>query len=77
MDSIASEFPFTGGAGFIEQYRDEIDFCFDSESVEEIFNKLQEHPNVDWAQKVLQTLSTKSPVSLKVKFSLVMIFFYI
>ncbi len=47
--------------------REAIDRCFDGESVEEIFDRLQDEGG-DWARDTLAGLQSRSPTSLKVSF---------
>lgn len=49
----------------LAEYRNDIDYCFKFDTVEEIFKAL-EHRKNPWCEATLQTLKTKSPTSLKV-----------
>ena len=49
----------------LAEYRDDIDFCFQYDTVEEILAALTQRKN-QWSEKTLEILMTKSPTSFKV-----------
>lgn len=55
--------------GEVELHKNEIEKCFTTDSIEEIFQKLKdEKSSGKWAHSVLLNLRSKSPTSLKVVF---------
>lgn len=49
----------------LAKHRDDIDFCFQYNTMEQIIAALQQRKN-EWCEKTIETLMTKSPTSLKV-----------
>jgi enoyl-CoA hydratase len=70
IDAVVQGLHVHPGEGLIEKLRDPIDRIFSAPSVEEIFRRLEREDGVwrDWASETLDTLTKRSPLSLKVTF---------
>lgn len=66
LNQLKIEFPHPTTISFLQSNKQLIDDCFNGNTVEEIFSKLRNN-NSSWASDTLNTLSKKSPTSLKLE----------
>jgi enoyl-CoA hydratase len=67
LEAVLGRHAATPDEPTLPAHRDAIDRCFDADSVEGIFAKLEAEGS-EWAAKTLATLKTMSPTSLKVTY---------
>lgn len=65
IESIFTNLSGHPGNSVLADYRNDIDYCFQQETIEEIIAALQTRKN-EWCDNVVATLRKKSPTSLKV-----------
>lgn len=68
IDAVLADLQEAPGAAPLAEVRDKIDLHFSKDSLDEIIASLEASDD-DWAQKTLETLRTKSPLSLRVTYA--------